>query len=115
MADQPRGKRGKSRRLCKWDAAESMRVGEYIKVAYIDAEKACRIVELKILLYNKNKWSNEEKKKKEEKPRKRRWGRSGQKQGSDACGERERERERERRKKGSRDEERGENEREKIN
>ena len=40
-----------------------MRVGEYIKVAYIDAEKACRIVELKILLYNKNKWSNEEKKK----------------------------------------------------
>ena len=82
--------------MCKWDAAESMRVGEYIKVAYIDAEKACRIVELKILLYNKNKWSNEEKKKKEEKPRKRRWGRSGQKQGSDACGERERERERER-------------------
>lgn len=50
-----REEREETRRLCKWDAAESMRVGEYIKVGYIDAEKACRIVELKILLYIKNR------------------------------------------------------------
>ena len=40
-----------------------MRVGEYIKVAYIDAEKACRIVELRILLYSKDKWSKDERRK----------------------------------------------------
>ena len=100
--------------MCKWDAAESMRVGEYIKVAYIDAEKACRIVELKILLYNKNKWSNEEKKKR----RKTEETKMGSVWAETGIGRlrrtRERERERER-KKGSRDEERGENEREKIN
>lgn len=50
--------------------------------------------------------------KKDEKSRKRRWGRSGQKQGSDACGEREREREE---RKGAEMRKGGENEREKIN
>ena len=112
MADQPRGKRGKSRRLCKWDAAESMRVGEYIKVAYIDAEKACRIVELRILLYSKDKWSKDERRKNAGKNR-------GNKDGVGLGINRDRtpaeRRKREREKKGSRDEERGENEREKIN
>ena len=77
-----------------------MRVGEYIKVAYIDAEKACRIVELKILLYNKNKWSNEEK----EKKKKNRGNEDGVGLGRNrdrTPAENERERERERERKGA--------------